>query len=421
MSVFRDETGHGSAQSANALASSQWRQALADFGDELAASDRSPATCAGYMKHLTWLAADCSRKSLVGSDFPGPWDLTSAQLGKWLDGHGWSGETRRKVLVSLKTFYGWACAEGRTDWSPCAGLPTLAPQKRGPKRKGIRSKAWAEPVAAFLSWNAAGGRSADTLRVYEWRLTVLSEQAADPWKVTTAQLSAWLANPDWRSPEMKKSMVVAVRAFYRWAVREGRTTTNPTDGLAAVRIPRALPRPAPREALQSALMLADDRQRLAILLAAYAGLRRSEIAGLHMRDFKAGHVTVTGKGGHTRRVPLHPVLASEIAAERSRRRAGGCGSGWHGEFCTVDGWVFPSDLRNEPMSPWTIADIICECLPDGLTTHQLRHYFASRAYQTTHDIRAVQQLLGHASVATTERYTQIENGALAAAVAGVGL
>jgi site-specific recombinase XerD len=230
----------------------EWRQALADCGDELAASDRSSATCKAYLLHLEWLAADVPNW--------GPWELRTSELTEWRDGHNWSVETRRKVLVSLHAFYAWAVAERRCEWAPTAGIPSLAPQKRGPARKQIRNPAWREPVAEFLRWCEAGARTPLTIRAYRWRLTALSEQSADPWALTMEQLSAWVANPDWK-PEMKKSVIVAVRTFYKWAVRTGRADSSPCDGLASVRIPRTLPRPTPRDVLASALMLADDRQR----------------------------------------------------------------------------------------------------------------------------------------------------------------
>jgi integrase/recombinase XerC len=68
-----------------------------------------------------------------------------------------------------------------------------------------------------------------------------------------------------------------------------------------------------------------------------------------------------------------------------------------------------------------IAEVICECLPDGWTTHTLRHRFATAAYAVDRDLFAVQQLMGHQRPETTSRYVAVPDGALAAAVAGVGL
>jgi integrase len=98
-------------------------------------------------------------------------------------------------------------------------------------------------------------------------------------------------------------------------------------------------------------------QRLMILLAAYARLRGSEIARVHMRDMSGGELLVKGERGHQRRIPLHPDLMSEIAAERSRRRERGHGSGWHGDCNLVDGWLFASNGRDEPMSASNVGKV----------------------------------------------------------------
>ena len=77
-------------------------------------------------------------------------------------------------------------------------------------------------------------------------------------------------------------------------------------------VPRGVPRPAPDLVIRAALAAADDRTRLMILLAVLAGLRRAEIAGLHTSDYAGGVLTVRGKGGRTRMVPAHPLLAARL-------------------------------------------------------------------------------------------------------------
>lgn len=111
-----------------------------------------------------------------------------------------------------------------------------------------------------------------------------------------------------------------MRTFYAWAAKAGHVEVSPAEELQSVLIARTLPRPAPDEALRAALAVADDRTRLAIMLAAYAGLRRAEIATLHTRQIGDGELLVVGKGGHHRRVPLHPDLETDLRAELARRR-----------------------------------------------------------------------------------------------------
>ena len=158
-----------------------------------------------------------------------------------------------------------------------------------------------------------------------------------------------------------------------------------------------MPRPAPDAVIGLALEFADDETRLMLMLGALAGLRRAEIAGVHSDHVTAEGLRVFGKGRKWRLVPLVPELRWEL--ER------------------VDGWAFPSTARpGRPVTADYVADRIEKVLPRPWTCHTLRHRWATRAYQATHDIRAVQEILGHASVATTQRYTAVAADQLRATV-----
>ena len=130
---------------------------------------------------------------------------------------------------------------------------------------------------------------------------------------------------------------------------------------------------------------------LAIELMATCGLRRAETACLKVADFQpVGQgwvVRVVGKGGHVRAVPCPPRLALQV-----RKRGGG--------------FVFPGGQAGH-VSPGWLGKCVKRALDDELTCHTLRHRFASVAYGASHDLRAVQELLGHASVATTQIYTRV--------------
>lgn len=387
---------------------SGWSAALDGFSEHLAASSRTGATSAGYLKHVGWFAESATA---------GPWELTSGQLADWLDGQHWSRETRRKVLVSLRAFYSWAVAEGLCEWAPTAGLPSNAPRKPGPKGRPL-PPAWVTPMGDYLAWMRAGGRAESTIDVRRWWIRRLAEVAADPWQVSTQQLAQWLSTPDW-APEFRRAGLSSVRSFYRWAVVAGHLPDSPASHLDPVFRHRTLPRPAPDEAVRAALSAADDRQRLAIKLAAYAGLRRAEISSLHTRHVGATELLVVGKGGHHRRVPLHPDLAAELRAELARRRDGRHGSGWSGPFVSETGYLFPSDRHPGPMTPAHLGKIVGDVLPAGWTCHTLRHRFATAAYGVERDLRAVQELLGHAKPETTAIYAAVPEGALRSAVSGI--
>lgn len=395
---------------ARAALPSGWRTALTDFDNHLERVGLAPATRSGYVKHVTWLAETAPAD---------PWKLNAHQMAAWLDDHNWSAQTRRKVLVSLRSFYAWAVASNFLEWAPTAGVPSAEPRKRGP---GVRllPLAWRAPHADYVDTLRGAAKSPGTIEQYTFRIRLLSDIAADPWAVTRQQLAQWLSNPDW-SPQTKRCSLVAVASFYRWAVQAGHLESSPAEGLNVIKVPRALPRPAPEAALRTALAAADDRLRLMLMLAAYAGLRRAEIAGLHSSEISETHLMVVGKGGHHRMVPLDPEgdLAAELRAELARRRDGRCGSGWASTGAPEMGWLFPSDRPDGGhLTPGHVGRLVSAALPGVWSTHTLRHKFASTAYASTRDLRAVQELLGHARPETTSRYAAVPDGALLAAVTG---
>lgn len=393
-------------------AEQEWTGALADFAEHLRVGGRqAQATQESYLRHVGWLAASVAA---------GPWALTSVQLSAWLEERGWSRETRRKVLVSLRAFYAWAVYAGRLEWAPTAGLPSAERRTPGPKAH-VLPEAWREPVAEYGAWMRSSSKSDGTIGQYGYRLKLLSELAASPWSITTMQLSMWLSNPDW-SAQTKRCSAVAVGSFYRWAVKAGHVPESPAEGLDVVRVPRGVPRPAAEDALRAALAASDDRARLVLMLAAYAGLRRSEIAGLHWSQVAGTHLIVEGKGRKVRMVPLDPEgdLALELRAEQARRRAGRPGEGFP-RAATDVGYLFPSTARpGEPMTPAHLGKIATRALPGHWTVHTLRHRFATNAYAAERDLQAVQQILGHSRPETTAIYAQVPDGALLAAVRSAG-
>jgi integrase/recombinase XerC len=150
-------------------------------------------------------------------------------------------------------------------------------------------------------------------------------------------------------------------------------------------------------------MAATPREQLMLRLAAEMGLRRAEVAVIHSRDIfedMGGHsLTVHGKGGKERDVPLPPGLASQIRAEGT-------------------GYLFPGDDAGH-LSPRWVGKLVTLLLPDELTMHTLRHRFATRAYAVDKDVFVVQELLGHASPATTRRYVLVPRDGLRRTVLAV--
>lgn len=220
-----------------------------------------------------------------------------------------------------------------------------------------------------------------------------------PGDLTTGDLVEWLAGPSW-SPNTRKSARTSVRAFYSWMVLVGLLEASPAAELPSVRVPRGRPRPTPERAYKDALAVADDRLRLALLLAGQCGLRRAESARARRQDVEEDltgwSLRVTGKGGHVRLVPLPDPLARLILSRPA-------------------GWLFPG-LDGGHLSAGHLGRIVSRALPEGLAMHSLRHRCGTVSYAGTRDLRAVQELLGHASVTTTQIYTAVPDGAVRAAV-----
>lgn len=252
-------------------------------------------------------------------------------------------------------------------------------------------------LADYVSWLRAGGLSAGTV---DLRLHHIEQFAKrfDPWLATFEDVVAWLETPHWKAAT-RLSARSSLRSFYRWMVESGLRDDDPTARTKPVKVPPRHIKEAPEEALLEALENANERDRLAVLLAAYAGLRRAEIAGLHADNIGERMLEVTGKGGKTRRVPIHSFLVAPLKDAKAR---GGY------VFRGSDGW--------NPVSPDALGRRIARVLPGKWSAHSLRHFYAGHVYRASKDIRAVQQLLGHSSIATTQIYTMVNDDDLTAAV-----
>ncbi|MBK5250822.1 MAG: tyrosine-type recombinase/integrase [Actinomycetales bacterium] len=256
---------------------------------------------------------------------------------------------------------------------------------------------WPCAITEYATSLRAARRSPGTVRLQVHYLHRLAGATASPWGVTTADLRRALDVPLW-SAETRKSARSAYVGFYRWGTAEGMIDPDPAERLAAISVPPGKPRPAPERVLEKALMVAGPRERVMLLLAAYAGLRCAEIAAVHHRDLVDGILYVVGKGGKTRVVPVeHPELIAAIAR--------------------TDGWMFPSP-RGGHLTPGCVTKLLSGILPGHWTGHTLRHRFATRSYAANADVFALGQVLGHSRPETTMRYVLLPPEALWRVVRG---
>jgi integrase/recombinase XerC len=153
-----------------------------------------------------------------------------------------------------------------------------------------------------------------------------------------------------------------------------------------------VPKPASDAAMEGALSKAGPMVTLMVRLGERCGLRAMEIAGIHTRDLEQDELgwtlRVLGKGSKVRIIPLSDDFAAELLDR-------------------TPGYIFPGAIEGH-LSPAYVSRLVSSVLPAGVTAHKLRHRFATKALRgSNNNLRAVQELLGHSSIATTQIYTGI--------------
>jgi integrase/recombinase XerD len=207
-------------------------------------------------------------------------------------------------------------------------------------------------------------------------------------------------------------MLSAVRSFHRFELREGVTDHDPTVGIAAPKLPRSLPRPLSVEEVGRLIEAppAGDavglRDRAILELLYGAGLRISELTGLDVDDVELedGSVRVLGKGGKERDVPVGRYAREAVSAYLTRARPGfATARSRAAMFLNQRG----GRLTRQGVSLVLARYVRAAGLRRRVTPHTLRHSFATHLLEGGADVRVVQELLGHASVATTQIYTLV--------------
>ncbi|MBA3329188.1 MAG: tyrosine recombinase XerC [Solirubrobacterales bacterium] len=274
--------------------------------------------------------------------------------------------------------------------------------RRGAAEKTRR--AYAADVRQFAIW--ATGHGVDPVQVAPRLLrryaAVLSERRAAP--ATVARKLA------------------SLRAFFRTLREHGDVPANPADLLAAPKRPRRLPRVLEPEAVGALLdripasTPLELRDRALFELAYACGLRAEELVTLDVGsvDFDAEAVRVEGKGSKTRIVPAGESALAALARYLERARAALTGGdGEAALFLSKSGRrLSTSDVRRR-LRVWTRHAAV----QGGVHPHALRHCFATHLLEGGADLRAIQELLGHASISTTQIYTRVESARLKRAYA----
>jgi integrase/recombinase XerC len=207
-------------------------------------------------------------------------------------------------------------------------------------------------------------------------------------------------------------MLSAWRGWYEWLARQHGVQINPCAGIRAPRSEKRLPKTlSPDEAARlldaDAVDVSETRDKAMFELLYSSGLRLAELVSLdlaHARDIVSrSEVTVTGKGRKTRTVPVGAKAVSALN-EWMKGRALMAKPGEPALFVGSRGQRIAPRVIQSRLARWATK----QGLGVGLHPHALRHSFASHVLQSSGDLRAVQEMLGHASISTTQVYTHLD-------------
>jgi integrase/recombinase XerD len=271
-------------------------------------------------------------------------------------------------------------------------------------------------VDRFLDMLAAeAGASKHTLAAYRNDLDRAADAVTSLGTASAGDLSrlgtAWAA----LAPSTVARRSAALRRFFGFLVDEGLRRDDPSSSLPRPRLERPLPRILDEDEVRRMFEAAEDRassdegtavRNLALLELLYgSGLRASELVGLPRGAVRVGQpfLVVRGKGAKERLVPI----SSRAEAVVGR---------WTTQVPPGSAWLFPSGKSH--LSRVRLFQIVRAMAADAgisierVSPHVLRHSFASHMLESSGDLRAVQELLGHADIATTQIYTHVDSARL---------
>ncbi len=295
---------------------------------------------------------------------------------------------------------------------------------------------------AFLAMIAnERGASPHTLRAYSrevrdfaaWLEDALGDSAAVA-DVTHLHIRAYLSQLYHRglSKASAARALAAVRSLFRWLAKEGKVMQNPASLVATPRLPKHLPRVPAMEDVNRLLDSLDtgsdttaawpERERVIFELLYGCGIRNAELVGINLADIEWENqlVLVRGKGRKDRFVPLGDAAAEAIRCYLPQR-AGKLRAAGKAELAEAGPLLVNLHMRGEiaktqaRLTTRSVGRIVKSIalsrgLPADVHPHTLRHAFGTHMLEEGADLRAIQELLGHERLSTTQRYTQLTMG-----------
>jgi site-specific recombinase XerD len=300
--------------------------------------------------------------------------------------------------------------------------------KNSPTGPEDRSAAWREALVLFDADLRRRGMAEKTRRAYGVDLGQFAlwctTQDLDPAAVGPKDLrryAAVLSERDAVAATVARKLA-ALRAFYRTLREHGQVSQNPADLIPSPKRPRTLPKVLSPDELARLLdripasTPLELRDRALFEVAYACGLRAEELVNLDATsvDFDAEQLRVEGKGSKTRIVPAGEYALRALGRYFERARpALAAGDGEPALFLSKSGRrLSTSDVRRR-LRVWARQASV----QGGISPHALRHSFATHLLEGGADLRAIQELLGHASISTTQIYTRVESARLKSAYA----
>lgn len=273
-------------------------------------------------------------------------------------------------------------------------------------------------LESFIEYLAvARNVSPHTVRNYSHAVAAFLEDYTQPLKVTPKHIETYLQSlaKEHLSARTQAMRLSALKHFYKYLLQQGAITHNPTDGVAAPKLPQTLPKSLTEAEIQKLISAcsgekpANLRTKSILYLLYGCGVRVSELLTLRLSDIHQTEqnlpvLQVTGKGQKTRLVPIgkQTLAMLQVYLERGRSTH------------MSNDFLFPNkntgSLTRQRI--FQILQKLGEQAGVKVAPHHLRHTFATHLLENAADLRAIQAMLGHASLTTTQIYTKVSSSKL---------
>ncbi|MFZ0761936.1 MAG: tyrosine recombinase XerC [Candidatus Sulfotelmatobacter sp.] len=273
-------------------------------------------------------------------------------------------------------------------------------------------------VANFLRHLRERNASPHTIKAYTRDLSLFAASAGSRgWKqidhVAVRGFLSQLYEQGLEKPSVARALA-AVRSLYRWLAQEGVVEQNPAKLVATPKLPQKLPRVPTIEEMNSVIDGAmpevaafPDRDRLMLELLYGCGIRNSELTGMNLDDIRlsAEAILIRGNGKKERYVPFGDAVKTALTAYLPERQKVLDAGGKHSIALLINRRCGRLTTRSVGRIIKKIA--VAKGLSPDVHPHTLRHAFGTHLLEEGADLRAIQELLGHERLATTQRYTQL--------------